>query len=63
MKHSYLSMKHLYSGFYCGFFRATVAQQRTVFWVNVKSTTLTRGRYSTVSNQQNVKKKGFDDFV
>uniref|UniRef100_A0A3Q2PMC5 Si:dkey-251i10.2 n=1 Tax=Fundulus heteroclitus TaxID=8078 RepID=A0A3Q2PMC5_FUNHE len=28
-------------------FRATVAQQRTVYWLNVRSNILTNGRYST----------------
>ncbi|KAM6931377.1 putative defense protein Hdd11 [Xenentodon cancila] len=29
------------------YFMATVAQQRTVYWINVRSTTLSNGRYST----------------
>lgn len=33
------------------FFRATVAQQRAVFWVNVRSTTLSRGKYGGATHQ------------
>ena len=47
MKLRYLNIKHHYS-ITLWFSRATVAQQRTVFWVNVRSSTLTRGRYSSL---------------
>uniref|UniRef100_A0A3B4ZYQ6 Si:dkey-251i10.2 n=1 Tax=Stegastes partitus TaxID=144197 RepID=A0A3B4ZYQ6_9TELE len=36
-------------------FMATVAQQRAVFWVNVRSSTLSRGRLSRVTSQNKCK--------
>lgn len=61
IKHRYLDMMHLCSVtclFSC-FFRATVAQQRTIFWVNVKSITLTRGGYSIMINQKHIEREIF----
>uniref|UniRef100_A0A3B4G0X7 Reelin domain-containing protein n=1 Tax=Pundamilia nyererei TaxID=303518 RepID=A0A3B4G0X7_9CICH len=43
------------------FCRATVAQQRTVFWVNIRSMDLTRGRYSLVTNQNECKETNVCD--
>lgn len=47
MKRIYLNIKHHYNMTLC-FSRATIAQQRTVFWINVRSSTLTRGRSSSL---------------
>ena len=47
LKLRYLNIKHHYS-ITLWFSRATVAQQCTVFWVNVRSSTLTRDRYSSL---------------